>query len=52
MNMDDSQLGGWLTNFGFQPTTPYNTHQITDWIVGSADHSSTASGGCSPKPPE
>ena len=47
-NGGDAALAGWLANFGFDNShfDPANSHQITDWIVGTADHTSTAGGGC------
>jgi len=42
----DDALAGWLENFGFQPSNDFSSHEITDWIVGTADHMSTNGGGC------
>jgi len=41
----DGALMGWLENFGFKPTSGYSG-DMTDWIVGTADHMSTSGGGC------
>ncbi len=46
MNMDDTELGGWLMNFGFKPSSSFSSHEITNWIVGTKDHMSTIGGGC------
>jgi RHS repeat-associated protein len=46
LGFNDNDLAGWLTNFGFRPSAPFDSHQITDWIVGTADHMSTSGGGC------
>jgi hypothetical protein len=43
----DGALAGWLHNFGFNVSGPdWSSHEITDWIVGTADHMSTVGGGC------
>lgn len=34
MNMDDAELQGWLSNFGFKDTDRFSTGDITDWIAG------------------
>jgi RHS repeat-associated protein len=47
LGFDDGQLAGWLGNFGFKTSGPnWSSHEITDWIVGTADHMSTSGGGC------
>jgi RHS repeat-associated protein len=47
LGFDDGQLAGWLGNFGFKVSGKnWSSHEITDWIVGTADHMSTKSGGC------
>ncbi len=43
LGFDDSQLAGWLENFGFTPSS--NSGQITNWIVGTANQMDT-NGGC------
>ena len=49
--LSDAGLAATLMQFGFKPSVDpsssrFNSQEITDWIVGSADHMSTASGGC------
>ena len=44
----DAYLGGLLSQFGFSATK--DSQSITDWIVGSKDHMSTTSGGCTNPP--
>jgi len=46
LKLDDGELAGWLVNFGFKPSTTFTSSEITDWIVGTADHMSTEGGGC------
>lgn len=46
LGFDDGQLAGWLTNFAFKPSSNFSSHEITDWIVGTAGHMSTTGGGC------
>jgi RHS repeat-associated protein len=47
LGFNDAELAGWLENFGFKPSGPdWNSHEMTDWIVGTADHMSTTGGGC------
>lgn len=45
LGFDDTRLKQWLMNFGFNPTER-GSHDITDWIVGTAGHMSTDGGGC------
>jgi len=45
LEFNDSQLTGWLQNFGFTPSSPFVSGQITNWIVGTANQMDT-NGGC------
>ena len=45
LGFNDSQLAGWLQNFGFTPSSPFVSGQITNWIVGTANQMDT-NGGC------
>ena len=49
--LGDTGLAITLEQFGFKPSVDptsqsFNSQEITDWIVGSANHSDTTSGGC------
>ena len=46
LGMDDGQLAGWLSKFGFRPSDTFTSGEISDWIVGTKDQMSTVGGGC------
>ena len=45
LDYNDTQLAGWLENFGFTPSGTFNSGEITNWIVGTKNQMDT-NGGC------